>query len=68
MPEGIDFDIMDEDERALAALGYKQELNRSWSGLLHDLLRRMERWWTSRHCMGLADLRRTDSLDWFVHG
>ncbi len=32
MPEGIDFDIMDEDERALAALGYKQELNRSWSG------------------------------------
>ena len=32
MPEGVDFDIMDEDERALAALGYKQELNRSWSG------------------------------------
>jgi amino acid transporter len=30
VPEGID--LVDEDERRLAELGYKQDLNRSWSG------------------------------------
>ena len=32
MPEAIDVEQMGEDERRLAELGYKQELNRSWSG------------------------------------
>ena len=32
MPESIDLPELDEDERRLAELGYKQELNRSWSG------------------------------------
>jgi hypothetical protein len=32
MSEGIDVDTMSADEQALAKLGYKQELNRSWSG------------------------------------
>ncbi len=27
-----DIDKLNEDERLLAELGYKQELNRSWSG------------------------------------
>ena len=35
MPEAIDVEQMGEDERRLAELGYKQELNRSWSGLLN---------------------------------
>jgi amino acid transporter len=32
VPEGTDFNDLSEDERRLAELGYKQELNRSWSG------------------------------------
>jgi amino acid transporter len=32
VPEGIDTEALGEDERRLAELGYKQELNRSWSG------------------------------------
>ncbi len=32
MPEGIDLDVLDEDEQRLAELGYRQDLHRSWSG------------------------------------
>ncbi|MGX7679030.1 amino acid permease [Jatrophihabitans sp. DSM 45814] len=32
MPEGNDLAELGEDEKRLAELGYKQELNRSWSG------------------------------------
>jgi amino acid transporter len=32
VPEGQDLIELDDDERRLAELGYKQELNRSWSG------------------------------------
>src|SRR6202043_357604 len=32
VPEAVDIELLNEDERRLAELGYKQELNRSWSG------------------------------------
>jgi amino acid transporter len=32
VPEAVDIETLSEDERRLAELGYKQELNRSWSG------------------------------------
>jgi amino acid transporter len=32
VPEAVDTVQLDDDERRLSELGYKQELNRSWSG------------------------------------
>jgi amino acid transporter len=32
VPEAVDIETLSEDERRLAELGYKQDLNRSWSG------------------------------------
>ena len=82
--QGSGLETLSEDEKLLAELGYKQELNRSWSGFSNFAIsfsiisilagcfttfcERLERRRPGGHRLGLADPRGADPVHRALHG